>query len=99
MAWRIGEILRGLFKPSAEPDAAPAAEPVDYKGYAIHPMPRQTGGSWTTQGRITKQFSEGPKRVDFIRADTNVEHADAIACCILKAKRIIDEQGDGMFKG
>ncbi|MBI3706939.1 MAG: hypothetical protein HY246_04585 [Proteobacteria bacterium] len=98
MAPGISDFVRNIFGPkkagpsAVEPDAA-----VDYKGYSIRPSPRQQGSQWTTEGVIAKQFPDGEKECRFIRADTHGEKTDALASCVAKAKRIIDEQGDQMF--
>lgn len=99
MAFRLGEMLRGLFKPG-DPAAAAAVpgEAVEYKGFTIQPLPRQQSAGWTTEGKISKPFPDGPRETHFIRADVNTDRNDALACCVLKAKRIIDEQGERMFE-
>ena len=96
----LGEFFRGLFSgKGAEPAPAVEEEAVDYKGYSIRAAPRQQASQWTTEGVIAKQFPEGMKETRFIRADTHSDKKDAVASCIAKAKRIIDEQGDQMFAG
>lgn len=98
MAFRLGEMLRGLFKPGdSVADAAVPGEAVEYKGFTILPLPRQQGSGWSTEGKISKAFPEGNRETHFIRADVNTDRNDALACCVLKAKRIIDEQGERMF--
>lgn len=99
MAFRLGEMLRGLFKPGvpAESEAVPG-DAVEYKGFTILPLPRPQGSGWSTEGKISKAFPDGPRETHFIRADVNTDRNDALACCVLKAKRIVDEQGDRMFE-
>ena len=99
MAFRLGEMLRGLFKPGAAAEsAAVPGEAVEYKGFTILPLPRQQGSGWSTEGKISKATPEGNRETHFIRADVNTGRDDALACCVLKAKRIIDEQGERMFE-
>ena len=76
---------------------APAAPPVEYKGYRIRPMPYRTNGLYQTAGIIEKDTPEGVKAHRFIRADTHQGRDDAIAFAISKAKQIIDLQGDRIF--
>lgn len=95
----IGGFLKGLFGGGGAPEggAAPLGEAVEYKGYAIHPAPRQQGGQWLTAGVIRKDFEGETKEHAFIRADTHASQDDAAAMAVEKGKRIVDEQGDRMF--
>ena len=97
----IGGFLKGLFdggqREGGEAGAPPLGEPVEYKGYAIHPAPRQQGGQWLTAGVIRKEIGGEVKEHAFIRADTHGSKDDAAAMAIDKGKRIVDERGDGMF--
>jgi hypothetical protein len=77
-------------------DEVPPA-PLDYKGYRIRPAPYRSGSHYQTAGIIEKDTPEGVKAHRFVRADTYVSHDDAVAFTILKAKQIIDQQGDRMF--
>ena len=101
MASGIGGFLRGLFgggNQTGEGGVAPFGEAVDYKGFAIHPAPRQQGGQWLTAGVIRKDVAGEAKEHAFIRADTHSSKDDAAAMAIEKAKRIIDEQGERLFR-
>ena len=98
MAPGIGGFLKGLFGGgAAQGGAAPVGEAVDYKGYAIHPAPRQQGGQWLTAGVIRKTIDGQVKEHAFIRADTHSSKDDAAAMAIDKGRRIVDERGDAMF--
>ena len=93
-------MLGNLFRRFTEApgDAAEeTAEAVEYKGFSIRPTFRRNGSQWMTAGRISKASAEGEKTHDFIRADTHPTKDDAVTCTIAKAKRTIDEQGDGLF--
>ena len=76
---------------------APAAPPVEYKGYRIRATPYRNNGGYQTAGIIEKDTPEGVKEHRFIRADTHQGRDDAIAFAISKAKQIIDLQGDRIF--
>jgi len=83
--------------------AAPAEEPpisaVEYKGYRIHPVPYLNNiNSYQTAGAIEKDTPEGVKRHEFVRADTYDSRDDAVAFTISKAKQLIDQLGDRMFR-
>jgi hypothetical protein len=98
MASGITGMFRNLFGRGEAADAPAKAEAAtEYNGYSIHPAPRRQGSGWLTAGSITKEFPDGVKEHQFIRADTYTDHTDAVAFCIQKAKQIIDEQGDRMF--
>jgi len=76
---------------------APAAEVVEYKGFRIKPAPYPSKGQYQTAGIIEKDSDAGPKEHRFVRAETHASRDDAIAFAIVKAKQIIDEQGERMF--
>ena len=82
---------------SGESKAA-AGETVEYEGFTIRPAPKPQGGQFLTAGVISKQFSDGVKEQSFIRADTHTSRDDACAHTIVKARQIIDEQGDSLFR-
>ncbi len=46
---------------------------------------------------ITKEFAGGVKERRFIRADIHSTKEDADASAIVKAKQMVDEQGDRLF--
>ncbi|MDX1488145.1 MAG: HlyU family transcriptional regulator [Acidiferrobacterales bacterium] len=82
---------------TASPGPTTNAEPVHYQGYTIVATPREVGAGWTTEGDITKEVGGIVKSQHFIRIDTHSNRSDAISFSILKAKKIIDEQGDVLF--
>ena len=92
-------MLRGflarLFGGSAA--ARPEEDPVEYNGYRIRPSPFPRLGQYQTAGVIEKEIGGEVKEHRFVRAETHSGHEEAIAYSIVKAKQIIDEQGDRMF--
>ncbi len=89
---------RGAAKDPGIEDAAPA-EAVEYKGFRIRPAPfKAKSGQFQTAGVIEKEFPSGLKRHEFIRAETHPSRDEAESFAIAKAKRIVDEQGDRMFR-
>jgi len=78
--------------------AGTPGESVDYQGYRITPHPKPQDGQFYTAGRIEKEFPEGAKEQYFIRADTHASKDDAMQHAVVKARQIIDEQGDGLFR-
>ena len=69
---------------------------------AIEPLKRnqsgKSGAQWRTEGFIAKELDGDVKEHHFIRADTHSSREDADACAVNKAKRIIDESGERVFK-
>jgi hypothetical protein len=93
----IIKFLRGLSgNKSVEPTKH---EPVDYKGFSIVPTPRKAPGGWTTEGVISKGTGESTRSEHFIRADMLMSEEEAVGYSVTKAKKIIDEQGERLFKG
>ena len=77
--------------------AAPRLEAVDYNGYRIRPAPYPSRGQYQTAGVIEKDFPDGVRAHEFIRAATHAGIEDAAAFAIAKGKQIVDQQGDRMF--
>jgi hypothetical protein len=77
---------------------AAAADPVEYKGYRIRPSPYQVGSQYQTSGIIEKDFASGTREHRFVRAESHPSKEDAVAFSLIKARQIIDQQGDRMFE-
>ena len=93
-------LLKGLFGGGAGGTEMAAGEPVEYKGYTIHPAPERTGSGWNTAGTITRAAADGEARERrFVRVDTHTNKDDAISFSVTKAQQIIDEQGEELFDG
>ena len=73
------------------------AQTVDYKGYALTPMPKAEGGMYRLQGLVA--LGEGEKRREhmLIRADMFTSEADATDAFMRKARLLIDQQGESLF--
>ena len=92
----IMKFLRALG--GGKSDTPSAHEAVDYKGFAIVATPRKTAGGWTTEGVISKQTDERARSQRFIRADVLMSEKEAVDYAVMKARKIIDEQGERLFK-
>ena len=88
-------LLARLFGSSAA--APPEEDPIDYNGYRIRPTPFPRMGQYQTAGIIEKEVNGEVKEHRFVRAETHLSREEAIAYSIVKAKQIIDEQGDRIF--
>ncbi len=93
----ILKFLRGLGGSKSE--EAARHEAVDYQGFSIVPTPRKVQGGWTTEGVISKAAGEEIRSEHFIRADVLMSEEQAVEYSVAKAKKIIDEQGERLFKG
>lgn len=94
---KLKEAWKSLAGAGGGTSDAPAAPPVEYKGYRIRPAPYPNNGQYQTAGSIEKDTPEGTKEHRFVRADTYGSRDDAITFTISKAKQIIDQQGDRIF--
>ena len=74
------------------------ADPVEHEGFTIVATPRKASGGWSTEGRIHKVVGAEEKEVHFIRADTSTSREAAITLSVGKARKIIDEQGERVFR-
>jgi hypothetical protein len=91
---KLKAALGGLFGPAE----GASVQPVEYKGYRIHPAPYLNKSAYQTAGTIEKDTPEGVKTHKFVRADTYDNRDDAVAFTLTKAKQLIDQQGDSMFR-
>ena len=91
--------LKSLFSKMFHPEEAekPGAA-VEYQGYLITPRPKPAGAQFYTAGVIAKEFPDGTKEQYFVRADTHVSRDSAEEHAVIKARQIIDEQGDQLFR-
>lgn len=77
--------------------AAPAAQSIEYKGFTIHPEPYLDAGQYQTAGRIEKEVAGVRKEHRFIRADRFAGFDEAASFTVLKARQLIDQQGESLF--
>lgn len=90
--------MKKLFGGEGAAGPEPAGPAEDYKGYQISPAPMRKDAGWLTSGVIAKDFPEGRKEHRFIRADTHQSQDEAAKFALMKARQIIDEQGDRVFR-
>jgi hypothetical protein len=86
--------LFGMGKPDGP--AAPAARE-DYKGYAIEAQPYAAEGQFQVAGTIAKDVDGARKEHRFVRADRFASKEEAASFCLVKARQIIDQNGDRIF--
>ena len=81
---------------SSEPVAPPPGE--DYKGFTIRATPLSVGGEYQLSGQIEKEIGGELKVHTFVRADRMSSREDAVNFALAKARLIVDEQGEGVFR-
>ena len=83
---------------SGDPAAAKAVAETEYKGFAIAARPYLADGQYQVAGTITKEIDGAQREHRFVRADRLASINDAAAVTVTKAKQLIDQQGDTVFK-
>lgn len=94
----LGDLLRRFLGGGRAGAGPERGEAVEYRGYRIVPLVRPQGGQYLTCALIEKDFPEGSKQHELIRADTHPSADEAKAFAIRKARQVIDEQGDRLFR-
>jgi hypothetical protein len=90
--------LFGFGGRNAADEATPAADPVEYKGFTIRAAPYKSEGQYQVAGVIEKEIDGTRHEHRFIRADRHAAIEDATEIALAKARLIVDEQGERMFK-
>lgn len=87
---------KSLFGGSKREAAAPATE--EYNGFTIAPQPYAADGQFQVAGTVSKVIGGETKSHKFVRADRFSSMEEATTFSIIKAKQIIDQMGDKVFK-
>lgn len=74
------------------------SEPLDYKGYRIFAEPIREDSNYRIAARIEKDQDGETNTHQLIRADTLASLEAAMEASVNKAKMLIDEQGDAIFR-
>lgn len=78
--------------------AAPAAKSTEYQGFEIMPAPMKEGSKYRICAEITKEVDGEMLRHTLVRADVFEGLDQAEEATLRKAKQVIDEQGDRLFR-
>ena len=89
--------LKKLFGGGADAQAAPT-EMQEYQGFRIAAQPAKEAGGYRVGALIEKDIDGETKVHHLIRADTIQGLDDATEVSISKAKQMIDEQGERLFR-
>ena len=95
MASVLGNIWQRLVSGGA---TAKEVEAIPYNGFLIQPTPYARGGGYQTCGVITKEIGSEMKEHRFVRAETHPSRDAAVEFSLAKARQLIDEQGDRLFR-
>lgn len=76
----------------------PKAEPVEHNGFLIFPEPMPDGSQFRLAARIEKEIDGEVKTHQLIRADVLNDATSAADAAVSKAKMLIDEQGERLFR-
>ena len=83
---------------SSEPAAPRIAASATYEGFAIAAAPMPEGGQFRLAATITRTV-DGEERVHrLIRADMFASEEEAAQAALRKARQVVDEQGEAMFR-
>ena len=76
-----------------------ASEPAEeYEGFRITPQPQADAGGHRICAVIEKEVGGETKTHTMVRADMCQSRDEAVTSSTLKAKRLIDEQGEAIFR-
>ncbi|MEO1748764.1 MAG: HlyU family transcriptional regulator [Pseudomonadota bacterium] len=79
--------------------AVPETPDETYKDVEIRAVPKADGGQWRVGGHLTKIVNGAPITRTFMRADVMNSREEAAVASVGKAKLIIDQNGDMLWKG
>lgn len=89
--------LKKLFG-GGENKGSQSAAAVEHEGYRIVATPQKEGGNYRVCGTISKEIDGEIKEHTLIRADTLPSLDAAVEMTISKAKQVIAEQGEKLFR-
>ncbi len=75
-----------------------AAKGEDYQGFTITPAPMKEGSKYRICAEIGKEVDGETLTHTLVRADVLDGFDDAVEASIRKAKQVIDEQGERLFR-
>ena len=92
--------FRRLFSAGDTPPSVTRSdgEAFDYKGYSVKPSPIKEDSGWRVAGFISQEMDGETRIHELIRADVFPGEAEALDITAGKARRLIDEQGERIFR-
>lgn len=89
-------LLSRLFGGSGSAKSEPEGE--TYEGFLVTPTPIREGSKFRLSARIEKEVEGEMLSHTLIRADVIDSQDEAAAASLRKAKQMIDEQGERLFR-
>lgn len=77
---------------------APRQEAIVYNGFTIEPAPYAAEGQYQVAGFVRKTIGGEMKEHKFVRADRFSSMEEAVTFSVMKAKQIVDQMGEKIFK-
>ena len=90
--------LKKLFGGGGGANTPPSAPTESHNGYTIYAEPVKDGGSWRIGARIEKEIDGEVKSHFMMRADTLQGFDEACTASMNKARMLVDQQGDTIFR-
>ncbi len=90
--------LKKLFGGGGGDASAPTVPAETHNGFTIYPDPIKDGAVWRISARIEKEIGGDLKSHLMVRADTLQSRDDAVTASLNKARMLIDQQGDAIFR-
>jgi len=95
----VVSILSRLFgSRGGESGSGKAVPAEEHDGFRITPEPQRDGPSWRIAARIEKEVGGETRTHRMIRADTLQNEEAAAAASVAKARALVDEQGESIFR-
>ena len=88
--------LKRLFGGGAA--SAPAYDAVEHDGFTIQPDPIAEGGQYRLAATISKEVDGEMRTHRLIRADVFQDAGQAAQFAVTKARQVIAEQGERLFR-
>lgn len=90
--------LKRLFGGSSAPAGPKVAAEETYEGFHIAATPMPEGGQYRLAANLSKNVDGEERTHRLIRADLFTSEDEAATFAIRKAKQMIDEQGERLFR-
>jgi hypothetical protein len=88
---------KSLFGGGKRSEPAKAIREAEHNGFRIEAMPYAEAGQFQVAGVISKEVDGTMKTHRFVRADRFASLEDAADFAIMKARQIVDQQGERIF--
>lgn len=89
--------FKKLFGGGGADRPAAKVQPEEHAGFLIYPQPVKQAGGYRIGARIEKEVGGSLKTHELIRADIIADPQEAERMSVLKARQVIDEQGEALF--